>query len=374
MVEAQGHTLAFQPGGADRLAALLALIEGAQVSLKMCFYIFTPDASGIDVRRCLTAAARRGVQVSLIVDGFGAQADKAFFAELVEAGGGFCSFSPAVSQRYLIRNHQKLVVVDGRVAMLGGFNIEDSYFAPPDENGWEDLGFTVQGPVVARIGHWFDLLEGWTRSKHAKFAEIRRLVREWECGDGPVKLLIGGPTRGFSTWAEHISRDLDEGTSLDLAMGYFSPPRRLLKPIEAIAAKGRTRIVMAAKSDNGATIGASRALYAGLLAAGARIWEFSPCKLHTKLTVLDDTVYAGSANMDMRSLYINLEIVLQITDRALADRIRAYFDRRLPPSEEITPALHRQRATLWNRLRWRASWFLVAVMDYTVSRGLNLGL
>ena len=73
---------------------------------------------------------------------------------------------------------------------------------------------------------------------------------------------------------------------------------------------------MAAKSDNGATIGASRALYGRLLKAGARIWEFSPCKLHTKLTVLDDTVYAGSANMDMRSLYINLEIVLQVRDAA----------------------------------------------------------
>lgn len=374
VAEAQGHRLTFQPGGADRRTALLALIEGAERSIRMCFYIFTPDAAGIAVCHALTEAARRGVRVSLIVDGFGAKADKGFFAELIAAGGAFCCFSPTISQRYLIRNHQKIVVVDDRVAMLGGFNIEDSYFDPPELNGWEDLGFTVEGPVVARVTLWFDQIDAWTRGSRHRFADIRRLVREWECGDGPVRLLIGGPTRGLSSWAEAIASDLDEGDRLDLTMGYFSPPKGMLRHICRIAEKGETRLVMAAKSDNGATIGASRALYRQLLAAGARIWEFSPCKLHTKLTVLDDRVYAGSANMDMRSLYINLEIVLMIEDRALAERLRDYFARRLPPSNEITPEKYRRMATPLNRARWRASWLLVGVLDYTVSRGLNLGL
>ena len=131
---------------------------------------------------------------------------------------------------------------------------------------------------------------------------------------------------------------------------------------------------MAGKSDNNATIGASRALYEKLLKAGAQIWEFQPNKLHTKLIVLDDAVYMGSANFDMRSLYLNLEIVVRIEDRALAETMSDFIAQHLPASLAITPQLHRQRATLWNRLRWRISWFLVSVVDYTVSRKLNLGL
>jgi cardiolipin synthase len=373
-LSAQGHELTFYPGGADRLARLLALIDGARRSLHMAFYIFAPDAAGIRVRDALIAAAGRGVDVSLIVDGFGASADDEFFAGLCAAGGRYCCFMPRWGIRYLIRNHQKLVVADGEVAMLGGFNIEDGYFAPPGTDGWSDIGFTIEGALVQRVADWFAELEAWTDDPRGQFRDIRRRVREWDAGEEPVQLLIGGPTRGLSSWARCVGKDLVEGERLDLMMAYFSPSRRLRKRIRRIAAKGRTRLVMAGKSDNPATIGASRALYRGLLRAGARIWEFQPCKLHTKLIVLDDAVYMGSANLDMRSLYLNLEIVVRIEDAALAERMSRFIAGHIPASIEVTPALHARRATLWNRTRWWLSWFLVSVVDYTVSRKLNLGL
>ena len=373
-LEAQGLSLTFLPGGPEKLAALLGLIEGARSRLQLAFYIFATDRSGVRVRDALTAAALRGVDVRLIVDDFGASADQAFFAPLIEAGGTFRCFIAKFTRRYLIRNHQKIVIADGKTAMLGGFNVEDSYFAAPGEDGWNDLAFTVEGSVVTRIGDWFAELEDWTSRPKAQFRAIRRKVRRWDGGSGPVQLLIGGPSRHLSSWARAVSHDLVEGDRLDMTMAYFSPPRRLLKRIYAIAGKGETRLLFPAKSDNGATIGAARALYSKLLRAGARIWEFEPCKLHTKLIVLDDTAYLGSANFDMRSLYLNLEIVLRIEDAPLAARLREYFEHHLPAAEEITPALHASRASWLNRLRWRASWFLVAVVDYTVSRRLNFGL
>ncbi|MGX7894290.1 phospholipase D-like domain-containing protein [Tsuneonella sp. HG222] len=372
--EAQGQSLVFYPGGQDRFDALLALIAQARTSLRIAFYIFSPDASGIQVRDAVIEAARRGVAVSVVVDGFGAKAGAEFFAGLVEAGGTFCCFMPRWSVRYLIRNHQKMVVVDGEIAMLGGFNVEDSYFAPPAENGWNDLAFTVRGSLVGRVAHWFDTLEEWARQPGGRFRDIRRRVREWDSGTAPVQLLVGGPTRGLSSWARCVSRDLIRGERLDMMMAYFSPPFRLRKRIRRIAEKGNTRLVMAGKSDNNATIGASRALYRKLLKAGAQLWEFNACKLHTKLIVLDDAVYMGSANFDMRSLYVNLEIVVRIEDKALADRMSAFIGQHIPASLEITPALHERRATVWNRIRWWSSWFLVSVVDYTVSRKLNLGL
>ena len=127
-------------------------------------------------------------------------------------------------------------------------------------------------------------------------------------------------------------------------------------------------------SDNAATIGATRSLYDYLLKRRAKIWEFEGCKLHSKVIVIDDKSYFGSANFDMRSLYLNLEIVLRIEDAALARRLCEFVESRTRQALEITPELHWQRATLWNRIRWRAAWFLVAVIDYTVSRKLNLGL
>lgn len=373
-VTAQGLDLAFYPAGRDRLAQLLAMIDGAQASVKLAFYIFENDAAGASVRDALAAAARRGVAVSLILDGFGATADAEFLAPLLAAGGIYRRFQARWSRRYLIRNHQKIVVIDGTCAMLGGFNVADGYFDPPEQDGWTDLAFTVQGPVVARIEAWFAQLEAWTDLDLAQFRAIRRSVREWNGGTGAVQLLIGGPGRGLSSWARAVSHDLIHATRLDMMMAYFAPPAHLLRRIRRIARKGQTRLLLPGRSDNGATIGASRLLYTGLLRARARIFEFAPCKLHTKLIVLDDVVYLGSANFDMRSLFLNLEIVLRVQDAALSERMRDYIDHHLAYAEAITPQLHRARAGWFNRLRWTISWLLVAVLDYTVSRRLNLGL
>jgi cardiolipin synthase len=373
-VTAQGQDLCFYPSGSGRRERLLSLIDEARVSLKLVFYIYADDACGRRVREGLIAAAKRGVKVSLIVDGFGAGVDEAFFAEFEAAGGCFFIFSPHWTPAYVIRNHQKIVIADERIAMLGGFNIEEDYFAPPEENGWRDLAFTLEGGLVARVSEWFAELEAWTRNPRAQFRGIRRRVRKWDPGVAPAQILIGGPTIGLSTWSRSVSRDLIRGERLDMIMAYFAPAYRLRKRIRRIAANGRTNLVLAGKSDNPATIGASRSLYRKLLRAGAHIYEFQPCKLHTKLIVLDDTVYLGSANFDMRSLYVNLEIVVRIEDRALAERMRQFVAEHIPASEEVTPELYREWATPWNRLRWGLSWFLTSVVDYSVSRNINLGL
>ncbi len=371
-VEAQGLTLEFYPGGRERFDALLGLIASADTCIRLAFYIFATDESGAAVRDALVAAARRGVDVRVIVDGFGATAGQTFFAPLVEAGGKFRCFIPRFTRGYLIRNHQKLVVSDSKVAMLGGFNVENTYFALPGEQRWTDLGFTVEGPVVERIAAWFDELDDWVSRPKSQFRGIRRKVLEWDGGTGPVRLLIGGPTGRLSSWARCVSQDLVDGDRLDMAMAYFSPSPRLTKRIRAIGRKGEARLLLAAKSDHPATIDAARAYYTRLLRAGVRIWEVTGCRLHTKLIVLDDAVYLGSANFDARSLYINLEIVLYVEDAALARRLREYADGLLPLAEEITPEIHARRATWWNRFRWWLALMLVVAIDYTVNRRFNL--
>lgn len=373
-VDAQGHRLTFHPAGQDRFAALLSLIDSARESLRVCFYIFTEDASGARVRDALAAAAARGVKVDLIIDSFGAAARESFFAPMIAAGGNFCCFSPRLSQRYLIRNHQKMVIADERAAMIGGFNVEDDYFTPPQNGGWSDLAILVEGPAASHLVRWFDQLDKWSRNPKANWRAVRRMVRQWRPGEGPVRVLIGGPTRGLSSWAKSVRADLVAATRLDMIMAYFSPSNRAMRAIGKVARRGSARLVFPAVSDNGATIGATRSLYTYLLRRKAQVWEFEATKLHTKLLVIDDACYFGSANFDMRSLYLNLEVMLRIEDAALASRLSEYVAHHLPASTEITPSLHKSRAGLLNRIRWNLSYFLVAVVDYTVSRRLNLGL
>ena len=371
---AQGQEFTFYPAGKDRKRALLEIVEGAKKTLKIAFYIYAREGVGEELRNALCAAAKRGVAVNLIVDGFGADVDDEFFKEMTDAGGTFCIFMAKWNQRALIRNHQKIVIADDTVAMLGGFNVEDDYFAPPEQNGWNDIGFRTEGSVVQQVADWFEQLKEWAGDEDAQFKDIRRRVEKWDGGEAPVQVLIGGPTKGLSSWAQCVTKDMGEGTKLDMMMAYFSPNRKLRRCIRQIAKKGQTNLVMAGKSDNGATIGASRALYRKLLEAGAKIYEFQPCKMHTKLIVLDDAVYMGSANFDMRSLYINLEIMLRIEDAALAETMRDFIHAHLDASDAITQARYDAMSSPWTRAKWWASWFLVAVLDYTVSRKLNLGL
>ena len=124
---------------------------------------------------------------------------------------------------------------------------------------------------------------------------------------------------------------------------------------------------MAAKSDNAATIGASRLLYGYLLRKGATIWEYRPCKLHMKLMVVDDASYVGSANLDKRSFRINVELMVRIEDAEVAAALRALVGHMEAASIAATPQWYRRQSTLLARMRWRLAYWM-SLADYRVSQ------
>lgn len=373
-ISAHGHEFEFLPDGVHRFDAMLAMIERAERSLDLFYYIFQNDPAGVLVRDALVKAQQRGVRVHLVVDRFGTDAGEDFFLPLVEAGARFAVFNPRWNVRYLIRNHQKMTIVDGQIAVLGGFNISEQYFKPPEDNGWADLGVVVRGPVVADICRWFAQLSDWTDNRSRQYRAIRTMVRDWMPGDGPVQFLVGGPTRIPSTWNRALKRDLFRGRRIDMVMAYFSPPRSFRRLLRTLARRGSARLVMAGKSDNTTTIAAARATYGALLRAGAEVYEFQPCKLHMKLIVIDDVTYFGSANFDHRSIRLNMELMVRVESAELAGRVRCMVDSLVDASERITPAIHNRRRGLLGGLQWLLGWLLVSVIDYTVARRLNAGL
>ena len=159
---------------------------------------------------------------------------------------------------------------------------------------------------------------------------------------------------------------------LDMIFAYFAPPGAMIRRIGRAGRHGRARIINAAKSDNNATIAAARHSYSRLLRRRVELYEYQPAKLHTKLAIVDDVVHIGSSNFDYRSFYINLEVMLRIKDRAFAEAMRGYFERELGDCKRITPALHKRRAKPWRRLKWAFAHFLVNIMDFSVTRRLNV--
>jgi len=370
-----GHRLTLLDTGPRRLEALIALIDGAERSLRVIYYIYVDDEAGDRVRRALIAASMRGVKVTLVVDGLGSEAaaQRQFFEPMMAAGIDVIRFIPRWGRRYLLRNHQKLVLADSARAIIGGFNVEDSYFGTPAEQAWRDLGMLVEGPAAGRICGYFDTLARWARQPHPPLRTLRRALGVWSDADGPVRWVFGGPTRRLSPWARAVRHDLRRAIRVDLITAYFAPSPAMLRRLELAGRRGEVRVVLASKNDHGAAIWASRFTYAGLLRRGVKIFEYQPTKLHTKLFVIDDVVYVGSANYDIRSLFLNLEMMLRIEDAGFAAHVRRYVDGEVANSEAITLDLYRARTGWWTRVKQAAAFFVMTALDYNVTRGLNFG-
>ena len=367
-----GNRLTLLDEGPERLEALIGLIGGAKESLRILYYIWEDDETGRRVRDALLAAIQRGVTVSLLVDGFGAaNASRAFFQPLIDAQCRFCRFAPRFGRRYLLRNHQKLALADDERVIIGGFNIADEYFGTVESGAWRDLGLLVEGEGVAGLGPYFDALFDWANKSDGRIRDLRRILGRHSVTNGKLHWLFGGPTRRLSPWARAVRRDMRTAKKLDLVAAYFAPGPGLLRRAADVARRGEVRLVTAAKSDSGATIAAARHTYWVLLRRGVRVYEYQPTRLHTKLFVLDDVVHIGSANFDMRSLYLNLEMMLRIEDADFAQAMRRYVDGEVADSAEITLENYRRRRTWLNRLRWGLAYFVMAVADYRISHRLN---
>ncbi|WP_420606157.1 phospholipase D-like domain-containing protein [Novosphingopyxis sp.] len=353
----------------DRLAAVIGLIGMARKSVRAFYYMVGQDEVGEAFMKALCKACERGVKVELVIDAVGSdETDDSFFNKFLELGGTWFKFSASFSSKALVRNHQKILVVDEEHAIVSGFNMAAAYFgkADPPENSWEDMGTLVSGPDAGQLGEYYDKLIAVSKQKKVKLRKLRKLVKEWHGDRGPLCWTIGGPGR-VSPWVRALKSDLDKGQRLDMVEAYFSPGRGILKRIGQLARRGSARLILAGRTDHAITLAAHRLTHGYLLKRKADIMEYQRCRLHMKCIVIDDIVYAGSSNMDARSLFVNLEIMVRIESAEAAAHIRERMDRMEGDSLEITPQLHDERDGIFAKIYWAFAYFVVTVVDKTVS-------
>jgi cardiolipin synthase A/B len=344
---------------------MLDAIAGATHSVRLEMYIFTAEPIGERFRDALTAAASRGVEVKVLLDSFGsARLTNRFWQPLREAGGSARWFNPIRMQSFAFRNHRKALICDGATAFVGGFNIAAEYEGDGIQRGWRDFGIELHGELAAGLVSSFDWLFERADVPHRWLARLGRAKTRRSFTSAHGQLLLSGPGWGKSHLGAAIRADLGRAQEVRIVSAYFLPPRRIRRALrEAAHAGRRVTLILPGKSDVLISQLATRWLYRSLLRAGVEIYEYSPQILHAKLFVFDDVVYAGSANLNVRSLSIDYELLVRLPDASLAAEARRQFDDMLELSAPIDRHQWRDRYSAWLALVERAAYFLVARLD-----------
>lgn len=291
--------------------AMLASIENATAVVRIESYIFASDEIGWRFAEALARSAAAGVDVRVHLDAAGAWGSTSSSLQRYLRDQGvhlrwFHRWSWRDPLRYNRRSHRKLLVVDDRVAYVGGFNIHrESSRQCYGESRWRDTHAEVSGPLVGDAARLFDAF--WRG--HRRWAPVQRGVHELQ--------LVSNHTRVCRHRIRCLYAEAFESASerVYLTTPYFIPDLFTLRQLMACARRGvDVRLLVPAKSDVPITRWAAHSLYASLMSADVRIYEYLPRMLHAKTVVVDrHWATLGSANLDYRSFFLNFELLLAMT-------------------------------------------------------------
>jgi cardiolipin synthase A/B len=351
----QGHALEILPDWTSFIDALVADIEAAQSTCHLEFYIWDSAGRVGEVYTALARAAARGVICRVLVDAVGSRPflKSREAAGLRKIGVQVVSSLPVGLFRMLfvrmdLRNHRKIVVIDGQIGYTGSMNLVDpAYFKVEAGVGrWVDAMARLRGPAVEVLNGTF--LEDWElETDEGKAildtADIRSVP---EKGDAVVQVVPSGP--GLNRASIHqllLSLLYSAERELVLTTPYFVPDEPMVIALVSASRRGvAVTLNVPERLDSLLARYAGAACFEELLAAGVRISRYEPDLLHTKAITVDGRIAViGSVNIDMRSLWLNFEISLFIYDQAGAARVRALQEDYLRESVDLHPRAWLQR-------------------------------
>jgi cardiolipin synthase A/B len=338
----QGGEVTLLQNGDAFFPAILDAIRQAQDTVNFEVYIFEPDEIGRQFIDAFKERARAGVEVRLLLDGFGAmKLKKRYRDDLRQAGVKISRFRPLSLRslpRFYRRTHRRAIVIDGRVGFTGGAAVSAKWKGNvTNAHEWRDSMTRVTGPLVRGIQSAF--VENWVYCCGEVLAGPR-FFPQLKRGEGPCSLsVVSSPSDALQPirllfWFSFINAR----HRLWICNSYFIPDRRLrVAVIERSRAGVDVRILVPGNNTDAVPVqAAGRSYYEELLAAGVRIFEYQPAMMHAKTVVVDGAwSVVGSANLDERSMELNEENVLGISDRDFARAVEDGVVADLERSREI---------------------------------------
>jgi len=338
----EGNRIELLQNGEQAYPAMLEAIEGARKSLFLSTYIFDTNDTGRTFIEALSRATGRGVDVRVIIDGFGELYSFPRAGTLLKkCGVRVARFLPPrlfpPTLHINLRNHRKILVADGLIGFTGGMNIGDRHLADNLDNPSrvEDLHFRITGPVISQVEQVF--LEDWRfcTGEHAQQAPAPVV----HSGSAICRTIVEGPNEDMDKLSTILVGAVSVARYRVMIMTpYFLPSRELIAAMQTAALRGvEVDIILPGKNNLPFVHWASRNMLWELLQRGIRVYYQPPPFVHTKLFIVDNQ-YAqiGSANMDPRSLRLNFEMVMEIYDSEVVEIFASHIHERISLSREIS--------------------------------------
>ena len=316
--------------GKECFDAIVEAIGRAKQHVHVCYYIFEPDKTGARIRDALVERARAGVKVRLLTDGVGTSLPRKFLRPLLEAGAEHARFNPIVLggllPRIQLRNHRKIVIVDGRVGFLGGINVGDEYDESiAKRDAFRDTHARVEGAAVRELQLTF--LEDWHFSTSQVVRDKGMFPPPGPGEDEAAIIVPSGPDQEWEA-IEHVyfTAITQADESIQLTTPYFVPDEPVRVALVAAALRGvRVELIVPRRSDSLIVTAAARSYFDQLLLAGVQVYEY-PRMVHAKTMLVDGKIgIVGSANLDNRSFRLNFEVSMIFYDEGALAKLGELF-------------------------------------------------
>ena len=336
-----GNSITTLVNGTQIFPAMLGAIRSAKHSINFETYVFWDGQIGREFTEALAERARAGVKVSAILDAQGTnKMGLANLARLREAGVEVVKYHSIFwldPRRYNNRSHRKLLIVDGKIAFVGGAGIADQWTGNADSpQHWRDNHYKVTGPVVAQLQAIF--MANWLKTRgHVLHGADYFPALE---NTGPyLAQAIRSSARNGNLDLMYLLALASAQKTLRIENAYFLPDELIRNELIAAAKRGvKVEIIVPGKRiDQKLVRAASKRHWPELIKAGIKIYEYQPTMVHVKLIVVDDTfVSVGSGNFDNRSIQLNDEANLDVLDRNFAAQQTRLFEMDKKQSREVT--------------------------------------
>lgn len=317
-----GNAAELLVNGEATFRAIFSAIATAQEYILVHFFILRDDALGTELQDALIARAKDGVKCYVMYDEIGHRPHKKYIQRFRDADVCIVPFNTRQgrSNRFQInfRNHRKIVVVDGRVAFVGGHNVGDEYLGRmPAMSPWRDTHVAVRGPVVQCVQLAF--AEDWYWAKHESLTKLNWKPQRDPDGNAVALCLPTGPADEFETASLYFLHVIHAAEQrVWIASPYFVPDEQLMSALESAALRGVDVRILIPDNPDGLLVGYAVYAYLPTLEkAGVQIKRYLPGFMHQKVMLVDNAIASvGTANCDNRSFRLNFEITMVFSDEA----------------------------------------------------------